>query len=79
MPSNAQPEAVIFDGGYSTDYFEFAADVFEKNHGSSVKLTPTTKISQTLQPRFIGGNPPDIIDNSGADSIPITSLLDQAV
>ncbi|MGS2619378.1 N-acetylglucosamine/diacetylchitobiose ABC transporter substrate-binding protein [Micromonospora sp. LZ34] len=75
---NSSVDAVIFDGGYKTDYFTYAGDLFQKQHGGSVKLTPTTKISQTLQPRFIGGNPPDIIDNSGADAIPLTTIVDQA-
>lgn len=77
VPENAQVDAVIFDGGYSTDYFEFAGKIFEENHGGTVTVTPTTEISQQLQPRFMGGNPPDIIDNSGADKIPITSLIEQ--
>ena len=32
----------------------------------TVKVTPVTKVAQTLQPRFVAGDPPDVIDNSGA-------------
>ncbi|WP_166852947.1 extracellular solute-binding protein, partial [Isoptericola sp. BMS4] len=30
-----------------------------------------------LQPRFVGGNPPDLVDNSGAQSIGFNTILDQ--
>ncbi|MFC7511305.1 hypothetical protein ACFQV4_13995 [Streptomyces thermocarboxydus] len=30
-----------------------------------------------LQPRFVGGNPPDLIDNSGEDQIGFLGILDQ--
>jgi N-acetylglucosamine transport system substrate-binding protein len=43
----------------------------------TVKVTPTTKIAQSLQPRFVSGNPPDVIDNSGADLIGINTIRDQ--
>jgi N-acetylglucosamine transport system substrate-binding protein len=50
----------------------------EKNHaGSTVKVSPTTKIATELQPRFVGGTPPDLIDNSGADAIGFSTILDQ--
>ena len=78
MADKSTVDAVIFDGGYGTDYVEFAANLMEKNHaGSSVKVSPTTKIAQELQPRFVGGNPPDLIDNSGADAIGFSTILDQ--
>ena len=43
----------------------------------TVKVTPTTKVAQTLQPRFVAGNPPDVIDNSGAGLIGINTIRDQ--
>jgi len=50
----------------------------QKNHaGSTVKVSPTTKIATELQPRFVGGNPPDLIDNSGADAIGFSTILEQ--
>ena len=78
MADKSSVDAVIFDGGYGTDYVAFAAALMEKNHaGSKVKVSPTTKIAQELQPRFVGGNPPDLIDNSGADAIGFSTILDQ--
>ena len=78
MADKSSVDAVIFDGGYGTDYVAFAATLMEKNHaGSTVKVSPTTKIATELQPRFVGGNPPDLIDNSGADAIGFSTILDQ--
>jgi N-acetylglucosamine transport system substrate-binding protein len=71
-------DAVIFDGGYGTDYVTFAADIFEQVHeGSSVEVSPSTQIATELQPRFVGGNPPDLVDNSGAQAIGLNTILDQ--
>ncbi len=78
MADKASVDAVIFDGGYGTDYVTFAATLMEKNHaGSKVKVSPTTKIAQELQPRFVGGNPPDLIDNSGENAIGFSTILEQ--
>ncbi len=48
-----------------------------KQAGSTVKVTAQTQISQSLQPRFVAGNPPDVIDNSGAGLIGINTIRDQ--
>ena len=71
-------DAVIFNGGYGIDYVEFAANLMQKNHPNvTVKVSPSTQIAQELQPRFLGGNPPDLIDNSGAQQIGFASIIDQ--
>ncbi|HVY50880.1 MAG TPA: N-acetylglucosamine/diacetylchitobiose ABC transporter substrate-binding protein [Devosia sp.] len=71
-------DAVIFNGGYGIDYVQFAADIMQKQHPNvKVTVSPSTQIATELQPRFVGGNPPDIIDNSGADAIGFNSILDQ--
>ena len=44
---------------------------------STAKVSPSTQIAQELQPRFVGGNPPDLIDNSGANAIGISTIIDQ--
>jgi N-acetylglucosamine transport system substrate-binding protein len=71
-------EAVIFNGGYGYDYVTFAADQVKKQFdGASIKVKPSTKIATELQPRFVGGTPPDLIDNSGADLIGFSTIADQ--
>jgi N-acetylglucosamine transport system substrate-binding protein len=78
MADKSTVDSVIFDGGYGVDYVEYAAKVLEKNHeGSTAKVASSTQISQELQPRFVGGNPPDLIDNSGAGLIGMNTILDQ--
>jgi N-acetylglucosamine transport system substrate-binding protein len=78
MPDKSTVDAVIFNGGYGYDYVTFAANIVQQKHaGSTVKVTPSTQIAQQLQPRFVGGNPPDLIDNSGANAIGFNTILDQ--
>ena len=78
VASGSSVDAVIFNGGYGYDYVTFAADLMQKNQsGVTVKVTPSTQIAQQLQPRFVGGNPPDLVDNSGAGSIGFNTILDQ--
>ena len=78
MAANSTVDAVIFNGGYGIAYAQFAGKIEEKAQpGSKVKVSPQTNIAQTLQPRFVAGNPPDVIDNSGANLIGINTIRDQ--
>jgi N-acetylglucosamine transport system substrate-binding protein len=78
MVDKSTVDAVIFKGGYGIDYAKFAGSQVEaKQSGSTVKVTAQTNIAQTLQPRFVSGNPPDVIDNSGANLIGINTIRDQ--
>lgn len=69
-------EAVIFSGGYKHDYVTFASDLVDKKFKTKSKITPATQIAQQLQPRFVGGTPPDLVDNSGANQIGFNTILD---
>ena len=67
-------EVVIFKGGLGDSY---ATDVHEplykkKYPKAEVKHVATQQIAQTMQPRFAGANPPDMIANSG------TNLMDNS-
>lgn len=78
VESGSTVEAVIFNGGYGYDYVTFAADqATKKNDGVTFDVKPSTQIGTELQPKFAGGTPPDLIDNSGADLIGINAILDQ--
>jgi N-acetylglucosamine transport system substrate-binding protein len=78
VPDGSTVDAVIFNGGYGYDYVQFAADqVKKKNSKVTLKVSPSTQISQELQPRFAGGNPPDLIDNSGAGAMTFNSIQEQ--
>ncbi len=78
LAATSTVDAVIFNGGYGIDYAEFAGKAVEKEQsGTTVKVSAQTNIAQTLQPRFVAGNPPDVIDNSGANLIGINTIRDQ--
>lgn len=80
LATSSSVEAVIFNGGYGYDYVKFAADQVKKQKGFSgvtMKVTPSTQIAQQLQPRFVGGTPPDLIDNSGANAIGFSTIQQQ--
>jgi N-acetylglucosamine transport system substrate-binding protein len=78
LAATSTVDAVIFKGGYGIDYAEFAGKQVEGfQKGTTVKVSPQTNIAQTLQPRFVAGNPPDVIDNSGANLIGINTIRDQ--
>ena len=70
--------ASIFNGGYGTDYVDFAAAVMKKQpEGVTASVAAVTNIAQSLQPKFVAGNPPDLIDNSGANAIGISTIRNQ--
>lgn len=71
-------DAVVFKGGYGTDYVDFAGTLLAKTEAKpSLTVTATTEIAPTMQPRFVAGNPPDLLDNSGAKLIPMPTIIDQ--
>ena len=70
--------ASIFNGGYGTDYVSFAASVMAKQQsGVKATVSPITNVAQSLQPKFVAGNPPDLVDNSGANAIGVSTIRDQ--
>jgi N-acetylglucosamine transport system substrate-binding protein len=76
--ATAPLEFVIFDGGFGTEYAKDANVLYNKAFPKSkVTLTPTQKIQSQLQPRFNGGTPPDLIDNSGAEQMDMGVLVGQ--
>ncbi|AKZ58767.1 putative ABC transporter solute-binding protein [Streptomyces ambofaciens ATCC 23877] len=73
---SAKMEFVLFDGGFGKEYAEDAVKLYEKAFPkATVKFSATQKIQSTLQPRFNGGNPPDLVDNSGAEQMDMGVLV----
>lgn len=71
-------EAVIFNGGYGVGYAEFTAERMKELHPTlEITVAAAAAIGQELQPRFTGGNPPDMFNNSGSGSIALRTILDQ--
>ena len=78
MPEPVTGEGVFFSGGFGHDYIQFAADLFAKVHpGSEVTVEPIQGVGEKLRPRFVGGNPPDVIDNSGAGNMDFGALVSE--
>jgi N-acetylglucosamine transport system substrate-binding protein len=74
---NAPLEVVIFNGGYGDAYAtKVHVPLYQKAFPKAqVKESPTQEISTTLQPRFAGGTPPDVVDNSGSKHMDFGSLV----
>jgi len=73
---NVEVDGVFFAGGFGDDYIKYAGKLQEKLHpGTTVKIQSIQKITEQLQPRFVSGNPPDVIDNSGANQIKMADLV----
>ena len=69
-------EVWIFDGGFGQAY---AKDIHQplfktKYPEVEIKHNSTKEITKVLQPRFAGGNPPEVIDNSGANAMDFGAL-----
>ncbi|MFF0339037.1 N-acetylglucosamine/diacetylchitobiose ABC transporter substrate-binding protein [Kribbella sp. NPDC004875] len=57
-----------FDGGYGKEWTTMPLDLYRKEFpNADVKLNSGQQLQQQLQPRFIQGNPPDLIENVGLD------------
>ncbi len=78
MPDNTKAEGIFFSGGYGHAYIQYAADLFAKVHpGSTMSVEGIQGVGEKLRPRFVGGNPPDCIDNSGAGSLDFGALMSE--
>ncbi|MEU7869444.1 N-acetylglucosamine/diacetylchitobiose ABC transporter substrate-binding protein [Dactylosporangium sp. NPDC049140] len=78
VKEDAPLEIVVFNGGFGEDYAKAHEAMYtEKYPKAQVKHSATQQIGQTLQPRFVDGSPPDVIDNSGAGQIDFNGLVSQ--
>jgi N-acetylglucosamine transport system substrate-binding protein len=69
-------EGVLFEGGYGRGYIDNAADIFRAVHpDNEITVEGIQRVGPTLRPRFIQGAPPDVIDNSGAENLPMDGLV----
>jgi N-acetylglucosamine transport system substrate-binding protein len=69
-------EVVIFSGGYGDAYAkDLHEELYKKEFpGVSVKHNATQQIGTQLRPRFVGGDAPDVLNNSGPDSMDLAAL-----
>ena len=74
VEKNGKLDVVIFKGGYGDDYAKAWEANFKTKLGITSTHTGTQEITGKLQPRFNAGNPPDIVDDSGAQQIKVDVL-----
>jgi N-acetylglucosamine transport system substrate-binding protein len=67
-------EVVIFDGGLGDQYALDAEAIYSRSYGR-VEHTATQEIQSRLQPRMVQGDPPDVVNNSGAEAMDIAALI----
>jgi N-acetylglucosamine transport system substrate-binding protein len=71
-------DGVFFSGGFGHDYIVYAGQLVEAVHpGVKVGVKPIQKVAEELRPRLVEGNPPDVIDNSGAGMFPMADLVNE--
>ncbi|WFF00333.1 N-acetylglucosamine/diacetylchitobiose ABC transporter substrate-binding protein [Micromonospora sp. WMMD964] len=78
VKEDAPLEVVIFGGGFGEEYAKAHEAMYTAKYPKAkVKHTATQEISKTLQPRFVDGTPPDVVNNSGAGQIDFNGLVSQ--
>ena len=75
--ASAPLSVVIFDGGYGDEYAQFHESLYSDKFGEAdISHKAITDIRQQMQPLFNAGTPPDVLDNAGAEAMPISTLAD---
>src|SRR5688500_8966705 len=70
VAGTANLDVVVFKGGYGDDYAKFHESLYAKRFpDAKISHSGITEIQTELQPRFVGGNPPDVVDNAGAKAM----------
>jgi len=78
VKDDAPLEVVIFNGGFGEEYAKAHEAMYKENFPkATITHSAVVEIGKTLQPRFIDGTPPDVVNNSGANSIDPGSLVSQ--
>ncbi|MFG3380186.1 N-acetylglucosamine/diacetylchitobiose ABC transporter substrate-binding protein [Streptomyces sp. NPDC047999] len=67
-------DVVIFKGGFGDQYAIEWEKLYKDKWGPEISHLGTQEITGKLQPRFNAGNPPDVVDNSGAQQIKLDVL-----
>lgn len=76
VKEDAPLDVVIFKGGYGDDYGINAEKIYQQAYPKAkVSHQGIQRLQEQLQPRFVGGNPPDAIDNSGAGNLDTAALV----
>ncbi|GAA2374485.1 N-acetylglucosamine/diacetylchitobiose ABC transporter substrate-binding protein [Dactylosporangium salmoneum] len=69
-------EVVIFPGGFGDDYAKAHEAMYRKEYPKAKVVHEATKtIATDMKPRFDSGEPPDVLNNDGADQFTIGELV----
>ena len=70
-------DVVIFKGGYGDDYAQYVnTEMYEALYpDAEIAYQGIQRLGEQLQPRFVSGDPPDVIDNSGAGNLDTAALV----
>ncbi|MGH8793071.1 MAG: N-acetylglucosamine/diacetylchitobiose ABC transporter substrate-binding protein, partial [Stackebrandtia sp.] len=81
VDEKAPLNVVIFNGGFGDSYAVDGHQVMYQEKFPEAKITNATEedISSTQQPRFADGEPPDVLDNSGAKKIAPDTLVKEGL
>ncbi|MBU2665256.1 N-acetylglucosamine/diacetylchitobiose ABC transporter substrate-binding protein [Actinoplanes bogorensis] len=76
VKADAPLEVVVFKGGYGDDYAVQAEKAYTgKYPQAKVDHKGLQKVGEAMQPRFVAGTPPDVVDNTGAGRLDIATLV----
>jgi N-acetylglucosamine transport system substrate-binding protein len=76
VKAGAPLEVVVFKGGYGDAYATRAeAEYSRKYPAAKVDHKGLQKVGEAMQPRFVAGDPPDVVDNTGAGRLDIATLV----
>ncbi|RBQ17606.1 carbohydrate ABC transporter, N-acetylglucosamine/diacetylchitobiose-binding protein [Spongiactinospora rosea] len=76
VKADAPLEVVIFSGGYTDAYAtKIHEPLYKKTYAqAAIKHTATQRIGTQLRPRFVSGDAPDVVNNSGSDPLDLAAL-----
>src|SRR4051794_5079286 len=76
VKADAPLEVVVFKGGYGDDYAIKAETQYSQRYPKAkIDHKGLQKVGEAMQPRFVAGNPPDVVDNTGAGRLDIATLV----
>lgn len=71
-------DVVIFKGGFSDEYGKYFEKMYKREYPKAdITHQGIRDITKNLQTRFTSGNPPDIVNNSGAGSMDTIKLIEE--
>jgi N-acetylglucosamine transport system substrate-binding protein len=76
VKADAPLEVVVFKGGYGDEYATKAEARYTAEYPKAkIDHKGLQKVGEAMQPRFVAGNPPDVVDNTGAGRLDIATLV----